>query len=108
MNVNIKFKFIGWCNEDNHDKIWGYFVKPRVSTDIDYFSPPCYAFYGKRGKKLTFKKYTVWDAENLVDQKEYKKHYHRVDEAELMRIWPTFYEELESDLCFAILADKIK
>ena len=103
MAIKLDFRFIGWCNEDNHDKIWGYFVKPREPGDEDYHFPPCYAFYARRGKKLTFKKYDVYRAEDLSYEKRDKKHYRKIYESELPNVWPTFYEELEKDLCFAVL-----
>lgn len=97
----IAFKFIGWCNEENHDKVWVAF-----SVGSKY-----YACWGARGKHLTFKEYgTGWPSEreqNTVMTKKRKK-YEEVDSFMLFSIFPNIEDDIEQKLMFAILADKVK
>jgi hypothetical protein len=48
----IDYKFIGWCKDGNHDKVWGviYLEKPRGG--IWDYGGKCAVFWGRRGKKL--------------------------------------------------------
>jgi hypothetical protein len=94
---NIKFNYIGWCNEENHDKIWASFS----------INDSHYAMWGARGKSVSFKKHdSIWDL-NEVTRKKQKKYW-TVNESKITEIWPDFYEQLNKRLFYCILANKIK
>jgi hypothetical protein len=95
----IKFHWIGWCQEGTSDKVWGFCSTGGTSQ--------CYAFWGRRGKALSFKKTTIWDADTLSEKKE-DSGYCPVTESQLREVWTTFDNDLQSRLCFAILADKVR
>lgn len=97
----IDFKFIGWCKEEGHDKVWVAFSVGEKH----------YACWGKRDKHLSFKEYgTGYRAEreqqSLISKK--KQKYQEVDPFMLFTIFPRIEEDIEQRLTFAILADKVK
>lgn len=97
----IDFKFIGWCNEETHDKVWVAFA---VGNKF-------YACWGARGKHLTFKEYgTGWNGQREQEtvMRKKKKKYDEVDSFMLFSIFPNIEEDIEQRLTFAILADKVK
>lgn len=108
---NLHFKFIGWCNKvecdgSKHDKIWGYFSP----TDDHEPYQKVYVFWGARGKKNTIHfKADVFDYNlgKLTDKKK-DKGYRSINEAKLLEIWPTFYNDVEMKLCFDVLANKVR
>jgi hypothetical protein len=112
----MAFRFIGWCNEiDNagkkHDKIWGYFDngEPEKNSWGDA-TQKVYIFWGARGKKNTihFKEdILTTDLTKLRDQKIYKKGYAKISEEQLLKVWPTFFEDTEMKLCFDVLANRV-
>lgn len=48
-----------------------------------------------------------YELEKLVSSKK-KKGYDRIDQAKLMKIWPTFIEEAEAKLVWEVLAGNVK
>lgn len=108
-----EFGFIGWCCDDNHDKIWGYFFRDH---NIEDSVRPWYLipyrnvciFWGRRGRAMQFKS-SVCDVElvKLTQTKE-NKGYVKIYKNKLFEIWPTFQEEMESKLIVEILSGKIK
>ena len=98
----IKFEFIGWMNEKSrdvsHDKIWGWFS----NGDNTH-----YAFWGRRGKKVSFQKKDRWKLQNLENSK-LNKGYEVVNEKKLLTIWPDFHTEVEQRLFYCVLANKIR
>jgi len=106
-----EFGFIGWCKEDNHDKVWGYFYRP--TPDASTWARKssgwnCCVFWAKRGAAMRFKAdVTGWELDKLVNSK-LKKGYSRIYEPRLFEIWPTFVEEAEAKLMWDVLAGKIK
>jgi hypothetical protein len=95
----IKFHWIGWCQEGTSDKVWGFCSTSGASQ--------CYVFWGRRGRALSFKKSTKWDADSLGFKKQ-DRGYRSVTEARLREVWTTFDDDLQSRLCFAILADRVR
>lgn len=94
---DIKFNFLGWCKEDNHDKIWC-----RINCGGSH-----YAVWGRRGKTLTFKKHAR--ESNLIDVQRTKvSRYREVDSFEMFMLFPDLEEDIQQQLMFAILADKVK
>ncbi len=96
----MRFGWIGWCYEDNHDKVWGYVFTRENTRD-------CFVFCGGRGKKLQFKRTTEWDATDTASKKK-RKGYKSVDEAKLRSVWETFDQDLEYNLSFALLSNRVK
>lgn len=97
--MNIEYRWIGWMNEGTHDKIWGSFVIDKM----------WYTFWGRRGKRLNFKKmgtYANWDVQKLIDQKE-GKGYRRVF-MPIDHIWPDFGNEIEQYLSYKMLVGGVR
>lgn len=115
MSIENQFGFIGWCNEDNHDKIWGYFYRPTDTSVGTLWSKPtkaqgwnCCIFWARRGRAMQFKQdVTGRELDKLVNSK-LKKGYERISQPKLFEIWPSFVEEAEGKLMWDILAGKVK
>lgn len=98
MSDGIEFRFIGWCKDGLHDKVWTSFT-----VNGSY-----YCAWGRRGAKLQFKKHSYsWDLTKLEDQKR-NKGYKEVDSFMLFSLFPTFKEKLSEQLMFKTLANAIK
>lgn len=116
MTVSNEFAFIGWNNEDNHDKIWGYFYRPTVVPETYRWDTPTkeygwnvVRFWARRGQKINFKPdVSGYELTKLRNQKEHKKNYVSISEAKLLEIWPTFIEEAQDKLVWDIVAGKVK
>jgi hypothetical protein len=97
----LKFMFMGWCtkmeNGTKHDKVWVAF---KIGTAY-------YASWGRRGKKLSFKKH---DSRNSLEKVMCSKQnkYNEVDAFQLFTIFPFFKEEVEQHLLIAVLSNKVK
>ena len=106
---DIEFLFIGWCNEvdkktgSKHDKVW---VAMKAGDNY-------YAGWGARGKKLSFKNHGTkrdWQTmpsslQTVMENK--KKKYNVVDSFQLFAIFPFFEDEVDKQLMFKILSNKI-
>lgn len=99
---NVKFQFIGWCNETDpdgtkHDKVWVAFsVNGRL-----------YSGWGKRGKTIKLKDFGTGlkaTSEHHKTIKQKRKTYDQIDLARLITIFPEFDSNLESSLIFKILS----
>lgn len=108
-----EFGFIGWCKEDNHDKVWGYFYRP--TTKIPGRNYPtkeygwnCCIFWGRRGKAMQFKADVTGSDLNKLVSTKLRKGYNQIDQSKLIEIWPTFDEEMTMKLTFEVLAGKVK
>ena len=111
MAISEEFGFIGWCNEDNHDKIWGYFYRP-TDTKGRYVTHSygwnCCVFWAARGKAMHFKAdVTGHELEKLVRSK-LKKGYQKISQPKLFEIWPSFITEAEGKLMWDVLSGKVK
>ena len=91
--MTVDYGFIGWCREDNHDKVWGYIeLNAKSGSHGNYVT-----FWGRRGKKLQTKIYRdtyYWDLIKLSEAKT-RKGYVAVDEAKLNEVYPEFEKDLE-------------
>lgn len=114
-----EFVFIGWCKEDNHDKIWGYFLRPTSTTkpagSSIWWNPPtkdygwnCVRFWGRRGKAMQFKPDITGEELRKVLNQKISKGYIKITEAQLNTIWPTFDEEMRMKLSFEVLVGNVK
>lgn len=96
---DANFIFIGWVKDlnENTDKVWTAF-----SVGSSY-----YAAWGRRGKKLCFKKHSSSYALSMKIR-EQKKKYKEVDEFQLFACFPNFKEELQKQFLFKNLSGDIK
>lgn len=99
--MDINYKWIGWCKEDNHDKVWGV-----IDLGGDgRWSRKYVTFWGRRGKKLSTKISTTaeFEVEKLVRTKE-NKGYNQVNRAHLDDVYPEFQSDLEQTAVWALLS----
>lgn len=91
----MKFDHIGWCKQDNHDKVWGI---------IRLQDNNCVTFWGRRGAKLQTKvvRASWYDAETLFSKK-LNKGYKEIKEWELDEVYPEFRQDLEKTAVWAML-----
>lgn len=93
----MEYEFIGWCNEDNHDKVWVLIHLPGRGAVA--------AIWGRRGKKLQHKIHesVIWyDVDRLVNSKK-KKGYQSITVDRLHDVYPEFEEDLQKTYVWAIL-----
>jgi hypothetical protein len=86
--------WIGHCQEDNHDKVWGII---KINS-IDQWDGNYVSFWGRRGKKLQTKIYehvAYWEMEDLYDKKVRKSGYKEIDLTKLNEVYPDFEKDLE-------------
>ena len=96
----INYNFIGWCKEDNHDKVWVC-----IQLNGDRWGGSYVTAWGRRGKKLQHKVFShanEWDMDKLVRSKS-KKGYNGIDRNELDRVYPEFESDLEKTAVWAML-----
>lgn len=96
----MEFRFIGWNNQDGHDKIWTSFI---VENNI-------YVAWGRRGAKLQFKKHgnhLMWGIHNKIrdiENQKLSKGYKEVDKFLLFTLFPDFESTVEEQLVLKILS----
>ena len=98
----MEYKFIGWNNEDNHDKVW-VLMKLRGTGWAGSYA----AVWGRRGKKLSYlihKDASEWEMDKLIRSKENVKHYKEIDEKKLATVYPEFDNDLKGIALWAILS----
>lgn len=82
----MDIKFIGWCNEGNHDKVWGI----GDCGDGEYMT-----FWGRRGNKLqTNRKYMSWPKVRSLVSSKLNKGYVEFDKDELDQIHENFRKQV--------------
>lgn len=111
-------KWVGRCQFDNSDKVWGWFVyndptaaplpKARNRWEEEQQTKYCYVFWGPTGKTLQFKRHehSRWQIDRLVTQKTERK-YVSISVDELNRLWDNLYETLNNKFVFHLLANDI-
>ena len=98
----VSYKFIGHCDEDNHDKVW-VCMKLRG----EQYSGSYAAVWGRRGKKLSYiihKDVYDWDMDKLIQSKINVKHYKKIDKSKLDTVYPEFDNDLKGIALWAILS----
>ena len=114
--MTFNFGFIGWCKdeEENHDKIWGYFFRPSPEWEENKRhwngneGRNVCIFWGRRGKAMQFKPdWGGWELDRLVASKK-KKGYVEINSSQLIAIWPTFDAEASVKLSFEVLVGNVK
>lgn len=103
MTVEINYEFIGWCHEQNHDKVWGVIKLGQKSNDPIWVSD-FLVFWGRRGKKLQTKlsKQSNSDILRLIDSK-IDRGYKTVDRSKLSNVYPAFQDDLEKTAAWSLL-----
>ena len=99
----LDYRFIGWCREDNHDKIWGVLqLSERNSYSGKYLT-----FWGRRGKALRTKLVddSWWKMDRLIESKERKGYQSITPEFLIETVYPEFNEDLEKLSVYALLLD---
>ena len=91
----MNYRWIGWCKEDNHDKVWAVID----SGNYNYTT-----VWGRRGKKLQTKPFSGsgHELDKLISVKR-KKGYSNVDKTNLDVIYPDFEKDLEQTAIWAVL-----
>lgn len=98
----MKYKFIGWCKEGIHDKVWGA-ISLREEINSGRYQASVLTFWGRRGKKLQTKLVLDdWDLSKLITSKE-KKGYKEINESDLDQVYPEFQNDLEKTAIWATL-----
>jgi len=100
----MNYKWIGWCREDNHDKIWAVIClrTPKHGADAGNYA----TVWGRRGKKLQTKPFSgeAYQINNSIRAKQ-KKGYAEIPTTELDRIYPEFETDLEQTAIWAVLGN---
>lgn len=98
----IDYRFIGWCNDGKHDKVWGYIeLNAKSGTYGDYV-----VFWGRRGRALQTKIHrdtSYWTMYKLSESKE-RKGYVSVDSNKLAEVYPEFEHDLEQTAILGVLS----
>jgi len=92
--VVVNYKFIGWCREDKHDKVWGV---------ITLHSNSYVTFWGRRGSKLQTKISTDSHAVNHSIYKKKRNGYQSIPRDEIDQVYPEFQSDLEKTALWAML-----
>lgn len=98
----MNYKFIGWCKEGNHDKVWGIIC---LSEPTPYRNDGKYlTFWGRRGAKLQTKIVdgADWSISKLSDNKM-RKGYKEIERNGLDDVYPEFKNDLEKTTIWASL-----
>ena len=97
--MKVDYRYIGWCSEDNSDKVW---VCIQLSGDRWYGK--YLTVWGRRGKQLQSKIIDVSDRDigNLIRSKN-NKGYREIPEDKLNEVYPEFEQDLEKTAFWATL-----
>ena len=103
ISMAIKYHFIGWCKEDNHDKIWGIIQLTETANGYHNWSAGDFVtVWGRRGKAMQTKIYkdtTSYSMSKLSDKKLYKSKpeecYTEIDVTKLAEVYPEFEQDLK-------------
>lgn len=100
MEKPYEVKWIGWNNEGNSDKVWGW---------LEMRDGRKYCFWGWRGKILQFKHHLHIDRLlRLEKQKETRKGYTFVRPEDYNQLVKDFLDLVEIHCMTAILSDKVR
>ncbi len=99
----VNYRFIGWCKEGRHDKVW-IAIQLR-EFDIDtYESGKILTLWGRRGGSLRSK--IVFDDEELskLIRSKRNKGYEQFSTEYLEKVYPEFKADLEKQYIWSTLA----
>jgi predicted DNA-binding WGR domain protein len=100
-----EIEFFGHCQEDNHDKIWGYAT---VQGD------EVYSFWGRRGGKLAFKRFrgntsSVRAELGQKEREKARKGYRWIGTTAMIEaICPGFISAFENELFLAKMSEEFR
>ena len=97
--MNINYRYIGWCNEDNSDKVWIC-----IQLSGGHWYGKYLTVWGRRGKQLQSKIIDVSDRDigNLIRSKN-SKGYRKIPQDKLNEVYPEFEQDLEKTAFWATL-----
>jgi hypothetical protein len=98
----MKIVHVGWCKEDNHDKVWGIIL---LQEDTRYpFINKCVTFWGRRGGKLQTKIFedSLYKINNMF-RKKLAKGYQEIDKSQLDNVYPEFESDLKKTAVWSML-----
>lgn len=97
--MKINYKYIGWCSEDNSDKVWAC-----IQLSGDRWYGKYLTVWGRRGKKLQSKivESTNYEIGKLVGSKD-AKGYREIPEDKLHEVYPEFQQDLERTAAWSML-----
>jgi len=96
----MNYNFIGWCQEEKHDKVWVC-----IQLDGDHWGGSYATVWGRRGKKLQYKvidNESLYNMEKLIRSKS-KKGYTGINRDSLDLVYPEFQSDLEQTAFWARL-----
>jgi predicted DNA-binding WGR domain protein len=96
-----RFGWIGYCERDGSDKIWGWLFTQTEPRSLKAGSV-VHVFWGRRGKTLNFKSDTASNAMKTAESKN-RKGYDRINEDEFRSLWPDFDEMCQTKLTWHVL-----
>jgi len=96
-------RWVGHCQYDNSDKIWGWFIYNDPTADKKAVTKS-YAFWARTGKTPSFKvhTYSTWNMDKLVREKKDRK-YNEITVEKLVGLWPSFFEDIDNRFIFFML-----
>lgn len=100
----IRYRFIGWCKEGKHDKVW---IAMQLSEyDLDHDKEgKVLTLWGRRGSKLRSK--IVEDDHHLyqlIKKKRDRGGYEQISTEHLANVHPEFKADLEKQFIWSMLA----
>lgn len=101
----MRYKWIGWCKESNHDKVWGVILlQDDDKLNWGWTNERCVIFWGRRGKKLQTQM-SVDDHALYKKIQEKEKHgYVEIKSEKLNCVYPEFENDLEKTTVYALLS----
>jgi hypothetical protein len=95
----MNYRFVGWCQNGKHDKVWGSIGISNHSQENVYMT-----FWGRRGGKLKTKVsgWGEWEMEKMIASKT-NQGYRRVNPEELASVYEDFEADLKKTAVWAIL-----
>lgn len=101
-------KWIGHFKKNTSDKIWGWFYFNGSGSNTGTKPEFCYVFWARTGKTPSFKKHNhVLRTLRQLEAKKTDGQYQQITEAELLKLWPTFFEDIDKKFIFHLLSDNI-
>ena len=99
----VNYRFIGWCREGRHDKVWIVIQLRKYNFDTDEMGKVL-TLWGRRGGSLRSK--IVDDDEDLskLIRSKRNKGYEQYSTERLATVYPEFKADLEKRYIWSMLA----
>ena len=97
--MTINYKYIGWCSEDNSDKVWAC-----IQLNGDRWHGKFLTVWSRRGKRLQSKivETNTYEMGKLIGSKV-AKGYRGIQEDKLNEVYPEFQQDLERTVAWGVL-----